>query len=67
VSFIGIEVLIHPMGSNITYVRVIGLREWNLYRFIFHPLHTLVSNISNSQLCELWDRRMAHLHHGALR
>jgi hypothetical protein len=38
-----------------------------LYRFTFHPLHALASSSSSSQLCELWHRRMAHLHHGALR
>jgi hypothetical protein len=38
-----------------------------LYRFLFLPLHALaMSNENNTQLCELWRRRMAHLHHGSL-
>jgi hypothetical protein len=66
-SFRGTEVLIHPKGSNVTSGRVIGTREGNLYRFLFHPLHSLASSNNNNQLCELWHQRMAHLHHGALR
>jgi hypothetical protein len=46
---------------------VIGERDGKLYRFLFQPLHALAtSSDNNSQLCELWHRRMAHLHHGAL-
>jgi transposase InsO family protein len=63
----GQEVLIHPKGSSVTSGRVIGTREGNLYRLLFQPLHALASSNNNSQLCELWHRRMAHLHHGALR
>jgi hypothetical protein len=37
------------------------------YRLFFHPLYALVSSSNNSKLCELWHRRMAHFHHGALR
>jgi hypothetical protein len=68
VSFRGTKVLIHPKGSSITSGRVIGTRDGKLYRLLFQPLHALAaSSSSNSQLCELWHRRMAHLHHGALR
>jgi hypothetical protein len=67
VSFRGDEVLIYPKGSNITSTRVIGTRDGKLYRLSFQPLHALASSNNNSQLCELWHRRMAHLHHGALR
>jgi len=35
VSFRGIEVLIHPKGSSVTFGRVIGTRNGNLYRLIF--------------------------------
>jgi hypothetical protein len=35
VSFKGTEVLIHPKGSSVTYGRVIGTREGNLYRLLF--------------------------------
>ena len=67
VSFRGTEVLIHPKGSNVTSGRVIGTREGNLYRLLFQPSHALASSNDNSQLCELWHHRMAHLHHGGLR
>jgi transposase InsO family protein len=46
---------------------VIGTRDGKLYRLSFQPLHALASSNSSSQSCELWHRRMAHLHHGALR
>jgi hypothetical protein len=46
---------------------VIGVRDGKLFRLLFQPLHALaVSSDNNRQLCELWHRRMAHLHHGAL-
>jgi hypothetical protein len=67
VSFRGEEVLIYPKGSSITSARVIGTHDGKLYRLSFQPLHALASSNRNSQLCELWHRRMAHLHHGALR
>ena len=39
----------------------------NCSDYIFKPLHALAtSSDSSRQLCELWYRRMAHLHHGAL-
>jgi hypothetical protein len=66
VSFRGTEVLSHPKGSNVTFGRVIGTCEGNLYRLLFQPLHALASSNNNSQLCELWHHSMAHLHHGAL-
>jgi hypothetical protein len=68
VSFRGTEVLIHPKGSRLTSRQVTGVRDGKLFRLLFHPLRALAaSNDSNSQLCELWHRRMAHLCHGALR
>jgi hypothetical protein len=67
VSFRGTEVLIYPRGSSIDSEQVIGVREGDLYRLLFQPLLALVaSSDSSGQLCELWHRRMAHLHHGAL-
>jgi hypothetical protein len=67
VSFRGDEVLIYPKGSIITSTRVIGTRDRKLYRLSFQPLHALASSNNNNQLCELWHRRMAHLHYAALR
>jgi hypothetical protein len=66
VSFKGTEVLIHPKGSRLTSRQVIGVRDGKLYRFIFHPMHALAVSSDNSQLSELWNRRMDQLHHGAL-
>jgi hypothetical protein len=48
VSFRGEEVLIHPRGSSITSVRVIGTHDGKLYRLSFQPLHALASSNNNS-------------------
>ena len=53
---------------------MIGVRHGKLYRFAFQPIGALVSSVEdntqstsdNRDLCELWHKRMAHLHHGAL-
>jgi hypothetical protein len=67
VTFRGTEVLIHPRGSSLASGQVIGVRDGKLFRLLFQPLHALAaSSDSNRQICELWHRRMAHLHHGAL-
>jgi hypothetical protein len=67
VTFRGIEVLIHPRGSSLASGQVIGVRDGKLFRLFFQPLHALAASSDNTtQLCELWHRRMAHLHHGAL-
>ena len=43
-------------------------RIGKLYKLDFQPMAALVSSEgSEEHLCELWHRRMAHLHHGALR
>ena len=64
----------YPKGSSVESGKVIGVRHGRLYRFSFQPVGALVNSVedttqttSNSRdLCELWHRRMAHLHHGAL-
>ena len=63
------QVLMYPKGSSVTSAKVIGVREGRLYRFLFQPCRALSHTVatSDSDLCELWHRRMAHLHHGALR
>lgn len=70
------QVLMHPKGASITSMKVIGVRSEKLYRFSFQSTGALVSSRSGSahtsttnsrDLCELWHRRMAHMHHGALR
>ena len=45
---------------------MIGRRNGKVYRLHFEPTKALVSTSSSSQ-GELWHRRMAHLHHGALK
>jgi hypothetical protein len=62
------QVLLFPSGSSITSAKVIGTRHERLYKFLFQPVRALIhTTSSSSDLCELWQRRMAHLHHGALR
>ena len=56
-----------PKGASFASVKVIGTRDGKLYRLDFQPMAALVSSGgSDEHLCELWHRRMAHLHHGAL-
>jgi hypothetical protein len=67
VSFRGTKVLIHPKGPCLTSGQVIGVRDGKLFKLVFHPFHALaVSSDNNIQLCELWNQRMTHLHHGTL-
>ena len=61
------HVYILPRGASFTSAKVIGTRCGKLYRLDFQPISTLMSSDSSeSHLCELLHRRMAHLHHGAL-
>jgi hypothetical protein len=62
------QVLFFPRGSSITSAKVIGTRHERLYKFLFQPVRALIHSTSSSNdLYEIWHRRMAHLHHGALR
>ena len=56
---------ISPKGSDRRLDWVIGIMSGKVYRLHFEPAKALVS--SNNNQGELWHRRMAHLHHGALR
>jgi hypothetical protein len=38
-----------------------------MYRMVFETAGALSCTTSDRDLCELWHRRMGHLHHGALR
>eukprot|EP00253_Pinus_taeda_P005584 PITA_05584 len=76
VTFSGEQVLMHPRGASITSAKVIGTRSGKLYKFNFQSAGVLVSSTSDSthnstsnsrDLCELWHRRMALMHQGALR
>jgi hypothetical protein len=61
------QVLLFPKGSSITSAKVIGTRHEKLYKLMFQPASALCHSTSSNDLCELWHKRMAHLHHGALR
>jgi hypothetical protein len=61
------QVLLFPKGSSITSAKVIGTRHDKLYKLMFQPASALYHTTINSDLCELWHKRMAHLHHRALR
>jgi hypothetical protein len=61
------QVLMYTKGSNITSTKVIEIRHKKLYRLMFQLVRALIHSNSSSDLCELWHRRIAHLHHGALR
>ena len=52
-------------GPSTSYA--IGVRCGKLYKLLFQPHHALAHTESSSEICELWHRRMAHLHHSALR
>jgi hypothetical protein len=59
------QVFLFPIGSSITSAKVIGT---SFYKFLFQPVRALIhSTSSNSDLYEIWHKRMAHLHHGDLR
>ena len=65
VSFLDGHVGIFPktVGPSASYT--IGVRCGKLYKLLFHPQHALTHSSSN-ELCELWHRRMVHLHHPSL-
>ena len=60
------RVYIRTKGSDRSLDWVIGRKSEKVYRLHFKPAKALVSS-NNSSQGELWHRRMAHLHHGALR
>ena len=59
------KVYIRPKGSDMSLDRVIGIKSGKVSRLHFEPAKAIVS--SNNTWGEFWHRRMAHLHHGALR
>ena len=65
VSFIDGHLHMFPKTARPPTSVAIGARCGKLYRLLFQPQHALAHSI-NSELCELWHRRMAHLHHPAL-
>jgi hypothetical protein len=67
VSFRDGQVLLFPKGSSITSDKAIGTQHEKLYKLIFQPASALFHTTNDSDPYELWHRRMAHSHHGALR
>jgi hypothetical protein len=61
------HVFLYPKGSSVTSAKVIGIRHEKLYKLMFQQAKALMHSTNTSDLCELWHRRMTHLHHGALR
>jgi hypothetical protein len=57
------QVLIRPKESSPNIAQVIGVRKGNLYKLQGEPVRALVHN--SDSLCQLWYKRMGHLHHRA--
>jgi hypothetical protein len=64
VAFVDGQVLAWPRGSSFDSTEVIGARDGSLYRLIGQPTQALVHD--SDSLCELWHRRLGHLHYRAL-
>lgn len=58
------QAFICPEGASPDTAVRIRVREGNLYRLQGKPVQALVHD--NENLCELWRRRMGHLHYRAL-
>jgi hypothetical protein len=54
-------VFISPEGASPNTAMRIGVRDGNLYRLQGQPVQELMH--TNESLCELWHKRMGHLHH----
>jgi hypothetical protein len=64
VNFWKEQVFIFPKGVNPNTVMKIRVRDGNLYRLQGLPVQALLH--TNVSLCDLWHRRMAHLHQRVL-
>jgi hypothetical protein len=64
VEFKNQQVLLRSKESRLDTTQVIGVRECNLYKLQGKHVRALVHDSDN--LCELWYKRMGHLHHKAL-
>jgi hypothetical protein len=64
VTFCKGKVFIGPTGSSEKMDKIIGVRGEKVYRLQFHPGRALASITTDTG--ELWHRRMAHIHFGAL-
>ena len=61
------RVLLYPKSGSASDSRVIGVRHGRMYKMVFEVAGALACMISDRDLCELWHKRMGHLHHGAFR
>ena len=61
------KVHIFPKAEGPSTSYAIGVGCGKVYKLLFQPHHALSHTQSNNELCELWNRRMAHIHHLALR
>ena len=66
VSILNGHVRVFPKTAGPSASYTIGVRCGKLYKLLFQPQHALAHS-SGSELCELWHRRVAHLHHPTLR
>ena len=64
VAFIDGQVIMCPKGKTIDDAVVIGEQEGGLYKLKGHPKQALIHDIVETN--ELWHRRLAHVHYGAL-
>jgi hypothetical protein len=58
------QVFIRPEGASPDTAVRIGVQDGNLYRLQGQPAQALLH--TSESLCDLWHRRMGHLHHKAL-
>ena len=64
IGFSNGKVLIWEKNSSMKSVVTIGIREGGLYVLLGKPVQAVAHN--DISLCELWHRRVAHLHYRAL-
>jgi hypothetical protein len=64
VNFWRDQVFIRPEGASTNTALRIGVHDGNLYRLQGHLVQVLMH--TSESLCELWHRRIGHLHHRAL-
>ena len=55
-----------PKTAGLSASYTIGVRCGKRCKLLFQPQHALTHS-SGNELCELWHKRMAHLHHPTLR
>ena len=59
------QIYIYPPGGSRADSKVIGVRQGRMYRLVFEAGGALACSTSTSrEMCELWHRRLGHIHHG---